>query len=180
MHRVRITEEAADKMNKLRELGKGYRSIAAELGVPVNVVRYHTNAAYRSNACSISAKFRKRNPFALKMSHFHARKQLFDRTVVQDRKKKSKSRFTTAQLLAKIGETPKCYLTGRPIDLSDVETYSFDHVVPVSRGGDNSLKNFGLTAKAANNAKSDLTVQEFIKLCEEVLIHHGASVVWPG
>lgn len=36
-----------------------------------------------------------------------------------------------------------------------------DHLIPVSRGGKNSLDNFRLTCKSCNNQKSDLTETEY-------------------
>lgn len=76
----------------------------------------------------------------------------------------------------KIGKNPKCYLTGRPIDLSKARTYHFDHIIPVSKGGDNSIENFGIATKEANQAKSDLFLEDFIKLCIDVLTHNGYKV----
>jgi 5-methylcytosine-specific restriction endonuclease McrA len=49
-------------------------------------------------------------------------------------------------------------------------------MIPVSRGGDNSLENLGITCKAANQAKGDLTVEEFLKLCADVLTYNGFKV----
>lgn len=66
-----------------------------------------------------------------------------------------------------------CYLTGDTIDLNDPKSYSFDHIVPFSKGGTNELHNLGLTTRAANMAKSDLSVEEFVDLCEKVARHHG-------
>jgi 5-methylcytosine-specific restriction endonuclease McrA len=81
----------------------------------------------------------------------------------------AKPTFTLKQFLDKVGAEPKCYLTGVPIDLSDTSSYHLDHIIPSSRGGDNSLENCGLASAAANKAKSDLTLDEFRHLCRLVI-----------
>jgi CRISPR/Cas system Type II protein with McrA/HNH and RuvC-like nuclease domain len=50
---------------------------------------------------------------------------------------------------------------GEPIDLQDMPRYSFDHIIPLSRGGESTLENMGLALKEANQAKSDLTKKNF-------------------
>lgn len=73
---------------------------------------------------------------------------------------------TEEQLLNKIGPNPICYLTGLPIDLDKPSSYELDHIMPRSRGGDNSIDNLGLCTKQANRAKGNLTKDEFIYLCK--------------
>ena len=80
----------------------------------------------------------------------------------------------------KFGNTPKCYLTGESIDLSDMSSYSLDHINPLSRGGKSTLDNMGLTTKIANQSKSGLTREEFIDLCIKVLRHNSYSVEYRG
>lgn len=84
-------------------------------------------------------------------------------------RKIQKNMFTVDQLLEKIGENPKCYLTGRMIDLTKGNTYQLDHIIPRSKGGDNSLDNCGLACREANMAKNDLLPEEFYLLCLEVV-----------
>ena len=80
--------------------------------------------------------------------------------------------FTVEDLLSKIGDDPVCALTGRPIDLLKSRTYQLDHIIPKSKGGDNSLENCQLACKDANQAKHDLTLNDFISLCREVVDYH--------
>ena len=47
--------------------------------------------------------------------------------------------------------------------------YNLDHIIPASRGGDNSLNNLGITHKVANTMKSDLTPEELIEWCKKIL-----------
>jgi 5-methylcytosine-specific restriction endonuclease McrA len=79
--------------------------------------------------------------------------------------------FTIKEFLEKVGDNPTCALTGRPIDLMNSKSYQLDHIIPRSKGGDNSLKNCRLTCKQANIAKSDMTDEEFIQLCKDVINH---------
>jgi 5-methylcytosine-specific restriction endonuclease McrA len=67
-------------------------------------------------------------------------------------------------------------LTGRTIDLLKPKTYQCDHILPVSKGGKSSLENMGLACKEANQAKSDMIMDDFLKLCKEVLEHNGYTV----
>lgn len=80
-----------------------------------------------------------------------------------------KQKFSLQDLIDKIGDNPTCYLTGRSIDLTDGRSYHLDHIVPISKGGDNSLDNCEIACKEANQAKHNLSKDEFIKLCQEVI-----------
>ncbi len=83
--------------------------------------------------------------------------------------------FTVEDVINKFGENPKCYLTGEQLDIYQPRTYAFDHIIPASRGGLSSIDNLGLCTKQANMAKSDLTPDEFYKLCKKVIQHKEGS-----
>lgn len=80
--------------------------------------------------------------------------------------------FKVKDLLAKIGDNPSCYLTGRKIDLLDGKSYHLDHIVPKNKGGSNTIDNCNIACKDANQAKGNLLYSEFLLLCEEVLSHN--------
>ena len=80
-----------------------------------------------------------------------------------------KPSFSVDDVIKKFGEHPTCYLTGEPIDIFKPRTYNFDHKIPRSRGGDNSLDNLGLCTKKANHAKYNMTPDEFINFCKKVV-----------
>lgn len=87
------------------------------------------------------------------------------------------TQFTYKEALEHLGGTKtKCYLTGRPIDIEKDE-YCLDHIIPVSRGGSNELSNMAITIPSANISKADLTLEEYLKLCKEVLEHFGYTVI---
>lgn len=77
--------------------------------------------------------------------------------------------FTVEEFLNKIGNNPKCYLTGDIIDLSQKDTFQLDHIIPRSKGGDNSLSNCGLISKQANMVKHDLLLDELIIICQKII-----------
>ena len=87
--------------------------------------------------------------------------------------------ITLDDLIAHIGDSPICYLTGRTIDITKPRTYQFDHKLPRSKGGENSLDNLGITTKEANQAKHNMTEEEFVQLCKDVLVHRGYSITTP-
>ena len=83
--------------------------------------------------------------------------------------------FTNQELKSKIERNPYCYLTGDKLDLSDSQTWSLDHVIPRSKGGDNSLDNCGLATKTANQMKGDQTYVEFVQNCVKVIMNYKNS-----
>lgn len=88
-----------------------------------------------------------------------------------DKKMKGKCypMFTIKEFVEKIGDNPTCYLTGERIDLNNTRSYHLDHIVPRSKGGDNSLSNCQIACRTANLAKGDLLLEEFFELCEKVI-----------
>jgi CRISPR/Cas system Type II protein with McrA/HNH and RuvC-like nuclease domain len=69
--------------------------------------------------------------------------------------------------------TTHCYLTGRLIDLNDISSYSLDHIVPFSKSLDNSVNNLGVCCRDVNKSKSDLSIQEYVALCKEVVEYYN-------
>lgn len=187
-----------DRIQELRNQGKTYNQIALELGCSKSTVCYycadgqkekHRVRSQRSRKNNViahkigsfkcpSAKYRNRrreqvnsNPMKLlrhKSDDFQRRRggRYGDRNIV----------FNYKDILSIYGEKTICYLTGDPIDLKEPRSYNFDHIVPATRGGDNSLDNLGIAIRAANTVKGDLTLSEFLSLCEKVLTHHGYEV----
>ena len=192
--------ELAIKIHALRQLGKTYLEICSELNCSKGTVCYYLgvgqkNKTYKRqklNRCIQHPMIRKIeyfcNPGSLYCHPTKIKKMTYQRilnykiTMFHTNHKKGKNRmynpptFTIDDVIAKFGQQTICYLTGLPIDITQPKTYQLDHIIPYSRGGDNSLDNLGLCSKAANQAKHDMTPDEFINLCKLVLQHHGYQV----
>jgi len=82
--------------------------------------------------------------------------------------------FTPADVIAKFGPNPKCVFTGRPIDYKNPTTYHFDHIIPRSKGGANTIDNLQLTCPEANYAKSKMDDKTFITMCQEVAAYQDS------
>lgn len=152
----------------------GVKRISRETKLPPSTVRYHLSNQVKSQTIIRVKKFRKLKRFSVKLSRFRERKKNFDRAV-KGRRSKLSSRFTAKMLWNKLKSDPVCYLTGTPIDLLS-DDYAFDHTIPVSKGGDNSLLNLGLTCKPVNKAKADFSYNEFVAMCLKVVKHAGYAV----
>jgi len=85
--------------------------------------------------------------------------------------------FKLKELIKKIGDDPRCYWTGRRINLNSRRSYHLDHLIPKSRGGDNSLKNCVLACREANQGHGDSLPEEYIKLSCEVAVFKGKNML---
>ena len=188
--------ELSKQIIELRKLGKSFKDIAEQLNCSTSTVAYYCspNSKIRSlerNKVHYSWKVK----FRKALMDFKTRKRgvgkalsTLDwnkkfRTAVskfKNRKMKLNNKnYTYKDVLNAIGGTKqKCYLTGRLIDL-EKDNYNLDHKIPVSKGGTNDISNLGITCPEANASKSDLTIDEYISLCKEVLLNFGYKVINP-
>ena len=177
-----------DKILKLRSEGKTYSQIQALLNCSRGSISYHCGPGQKEKFRQRTLKFRKaEHPYHRKMEFFSRtrvtkplgtplgkiEKLLYDkiRFFCNGRKATGKMcmLFTVQDVIDKFGETPRCYLTGQPIDISKPSTYQFDHIIPRSRGGQNTLDNLGICTKMANLSKSSMTFDEFVNFCKLVV-----------
>jgi hypothetical protein len=187
-----------DKIIELRNQGKSYKQIKSLLGCSLGTICYHLGSGQKEKHLIRDRNKRQGwHPFHLKMIHFKENKKLklINTIITSSIKKQFKTKiedfcryrikgkmiynpptFTLEQLIEKVGENPICYLTGQKIDISQPKNYSFDHIVPRSQGGDNSLENLGLCTKQANLSKTDMTLEEYLNHCKKVLETHGFKI----
>lgn len=185
--------ELRDRIVLLRDKGLSYREIQASLGCSRSTISYYlsptekekTQARIRKRRASATLGrktdgFRETPPavppreaVSTQSHRLRSKMQRFHEAPSGEEVSTSTYYFTSVDVLDRAGDEPRCYLTGDRLDLSDVSTYSFDHIVPRSRGGENTLENLGLTTPLANRMKTDMTVEELLDMCEKVLQHHG-------
>lgn len=161
-----------EQILKLRGEGKSYNEIQKELGCSKGTIAYHCGAGQKEKTQNRLKNHRKTLDGILKrkkdnFSNLNRKKQYGRRVHLS---------FSAEEFKQKIINNSICYLTGRQIDVFKPSTWSCDHIVPVSKGGSANLNNLGVTCKEANKAKDDLSVEKFLQLCKEVLIHNGYEV----
>ncbi len=190
----------ASQIKELRAAGKSYNQIVAILGCAKSSVTYHAGEGQKQKWAARQRKNRNRKNVSNKLHGFRNRKQKkkrndfsesqirkqvlyrldqFKRRATGKKYKAIEESFGISEFFAKFSDCTHCYLSGRPIDINNPNTWQVDHKVPRSRGGKNDLKNLEVARKEANSAKNDLTVEEFLNLCEDVLKHHGYTVEPP-
>lgn len=173
-----------EKIINLREKGLSYKQIKNQLDCSLGTIGYHCSDEQRHKTILRKRKSRKNNPLKTKISHFKekTRQKKTQKHILQNTNlaKPEETTFEESQLLEKIGENPVCYLTGRAIDLNDSKSYNLDHIIPRSKGGDNSLNNCQIACSAANRAKSDLSYEDFIQLCKDVVAHYEKKKYSPN
>jgi 5-methylcytosine-specific restriction endonuclease McrA len=171
-----------DQILALREEGFSYNEIQEKLGT----IAYHLGTGQKEKTQArnrINRTQSKGSVLGTKLDKFSeilsykTRRKLFlaTRDFSKDLKNpqpRTQRSFTPDELLEKFAaNNSRCFLTGREINLENSQSYSLDHLHPRSKGGENTLDNCNIVCKAANFAKSDLTLQEFQQLCLDVVNH---------
>jgi CRISPR/Cas system Type II protein with McrA/HNH and RuvC-like nuclease domain len=147
-----------NKMIQLQSQGETYDSIAKKLGCSKWTVDYNLNPKRKKSQTKYDKEKKQKDALYFKRKRFLS--------------VGNKVPFTLTELKNKIGADPKCYITGEPIDLSNPNDYSLDHIVPVSKGGESSLSNLGLVKSDINQAKYNFTPEEFLLICKRVLLNN--------
>jgi hypothetical protein len=181
-----------DEILKLRGEGKTFREIEKLLGCSKSTISYHCSEGQKNKTRERVKKYRSNHPLNKKLESFKSRKLLKCRcekfqmrvaSTVESRNgsvvksmKDVNLIFDKYDVIDEFGENPVCYLSGREISWLDGSSYALDHIIPVSKGGDNSFSNLGLANPDVNIGKGSQTVEEFIQMCREVLEYNGYNV----
>lgn len=187
-----------EKILELRNSGLSYNEIAEKLNCSKGSVAYHCNDTTKEKLYAkrydtdqshvlykikrkvenFSSKYKNSNINISNSSSLNRSITLKIQSFCIDRKKKAYQmlNFTTQDIIQKIESNPYCELSGRPLDINKTSSWHLDHKIPVSRGGNNSIENCQILSKQTNQAKSDMTNDEFLQLCKDILIHNGYIV----
>jgi len=185
------------KIKELRNKGYSYRDIENALGCSKSTISYHLGKGQKE-------KTKKRRANVSQSTYIHVKRvNVFQNCQPKKQKKQnniqpqtyrqvSKSisdkasrfqrnnNFSYKDVHAKYGDHFQCALTGRPLTWKNPQEYEYDHILPVARGGNNSIDNLQIVCTDANRAKNDLTEEEFLELCKEVVLHAGYKVWKPS
>ena len=164
------TEELNPKNNlkngiiRLRLLGKSYGQISKELGCTKSTAHYHTikNKRFfnqRFHEATVTKLFRRYKSFIGSGGNKNRKNKI--------KKNSDPEKLATfSQIITKIENYPFCEMTGIPININNLESYSFDHKIPISRGGSGSYENFNLVCRQVDQMKKNYSLDEFKNLCK--------------
>jgi 5-methylcytosine-specific restriction endonuclease McrA len=181
--------ELGNRIIELKKEGYSYNKIMKELNCSKSTISYYLGNDQKQKALKRNKKTSSKPEFVLqkKLYTFRYKDNLGKRVLskVRDfqRREGSKNTITKPELnfsiddfLLKIGNEPKCYLSGEIINLYETKLYSIDHIIPATKGGENTIENAGLISSSINKMKSDITVEEFLEKCIQVLKFNGYVV----
>jgi 5-methylcytosine-specific restriction endonuclease McrA len=160
-------------IKKLRDKGYSYSQICEELKCAKSTVAYHLGENEKRNSRIRDKKYRK-NTWYRKLNEWNLNfeNRNWFRAGVQNRQK---TLFLLREYLEKEHDN-RCYLSGRKLNFDNIENIHFDHIISRSKNGKNDLDNLGVCVSEANQSKSDMSVEEYLDLCKDVLEHNGYSV----
>jgi predicted transcriptional regulator len=188
-----------EKILELRNQGKSYSQIVEILGCSKSTISYYCGDNQKEKNKERTKKLRLNNPLIQKIDNFKSRikvdKKFEDKEDKEERYIKESIRkfqtrdysneigynklkvktFNFDDVLEKFGVDTKCYLSGESINLYK-NNYNLDHIIPVSKNGDNSFDNLGIAHEVVNRMKSDLTPEELIEWCIKILTYNGYTV----
>ena len=174
-----------EKILSLRDEGKTYKEICFILGCSKSTVSYHCGFGQKEKNDN-RRKRRRLNIITRRLETFKNRKikNLKESSRKFQKRTNGNSKidctiqetFNIQDILHKFGEHTKCYISGKKINLLLDENYSFDHIVPISKGGNNSFDNLGIVHETVNYIKHNLTIDELLNWSKVILEYNGYIV----
>lgn len=168
---------------ELRKKGNTYKQICDKLGCAKSTVSYYCGEKQKEKAVDRKRKSRKESVISKRVERFQYDRKIKDKTEDFQRDRLPNSKlgkrsltFSWRDVVDKFGWETNCYLTGKKINLREPKTYHFDHIEPISKGGPSTIDNLGICLKEANKAKDDLSIEELLDLCKDILEHHDYEV----
>ena len=185
------------KINALRLQGLSYKDIQNTLGCSLSTISYHLGKGQKEKTKKRRAKISHstyihvkrvnyfQNPIIRKQKKLNPKTSFTKREMTKSISDKSSrfqrsSAFNYKDVYAKYGDHFQCGLTGRPLSWNEPHTYEYDHILPVARGGNSCIENLQIVCTDANRAKNDMTEDEFLDLCKEIVLHAGYKVYKPS
>jgi CRISPR/Cas system Type II protein with McrA/HNH and RuvC-like nuclease domain len=137
-------KKLGEKILELRNQGKSYNEIVKILNCSKANVSYHCGKGQKEKTRERTKKRRKKTVISKRVENFQKDRRLRDKTEdfqrerikidgVGTRRGKRNITFRWHDVIEKYGWETTCYLTGRPINLKEIETYEFDHIIPYSK-----------------------------------------------
>lgn len=155
-----------EKILELRKQGKSYSQIQKELGCSKGTIAYHCGNGQIEKSKQRTKKNRK------VFKNYLLRRICFFQKRSEDNKsyiKTTELLFTVEDFIKKFTLKPKCALSGIEIDLEKERNWSLDHIIPKSKGGDNTLENCQILLSDINQMKSGLSEAKLIEYCKLIL-----------
>jgi len=69
-----------------------------------------------------------------------------------------------------------CAITGEKLTRDNV---SLDHKIPISKGGTNNIGNLQLVTRHSNTIKNNMSMNELISFCQNIISRHAPGVPAP-
>lgn len=160
-----------EKILELRQKGCTYNKIQEELGCSRATISYHCSKFGKEKVRLRAKRIVKNHKYILRKRIYDFKRKRYHGKLLDN------CDLCISEACKRLLENPICYITGKPIDFEDPYSYNIDHIIPISKGGNSCPDNIGLTLRKANMAKNDLSIDELIELCKDVLTHNGYKIL---